>query len=126
MIKDAYGSEEDPDANQYAYEDFAKRDEEVNISVRQQMIDTLLKDAKLYEIEPITNCINQFDSQASCDVVDENLKRLNKIYPIQKSVWPHILNKRSVVLVGNTDYYPHLVYLPPICDMIKVMLFVQN
>lgn len=115
-----YGSEEDPDANQYAYEDIVKRDEEVAVSVRQQMIETLLKDAKLCEKEPITNGNNQFDSQATCKVAEESLTRLNKIYPIQKSVWPHILNKKSAILIGNTDYYPHLLYLPAICDLIKV------
>lgn len=122
MIKQyGYGSEEDPDANQYAFEDSAKRADEVNISVRQQMIETLLKDANLYENEPTTNCYNQFDNLASCEVADENLTRLNKIYPIQKAVWPHILNRKSAILVGNTDYYPHLLYLPPVCHLIKVI-----
>lgn len=124
MIKQyGYGSEEDPDANQYTFEEIVKRDEEVNISIRQQMIDTLLKDAKLYEKEPITNCINPFDSQATCEVANEYLTRLNKIYPIQKSVWPHILNEKSAILIGNTNYYPHLLYLPAICDLIKVIYF---
>lgn len=120
MIKAAYDSEEDPNANQYKFEDTVKRDEEVKLSVRQQMIETLLKDAKLHEKEPITNCLNEIDEQASCAVADESLKRLNKIYPVQKSVWPHILSKRSAILIGNTEYYPHLLYLPALCDLIKV------
>lgn len=122
LIKAGHDSEEDVNANQYKFEDSAKRGEEVNTSLRQQMIGTLLNDAKLYEGEPITNCTKQVDSPVSCEIADGNLKALNKIYPIQKSVWPHIFNKKSAILMGNTDYYPHLLYLPVICDMIKVIL----
>lgn len=121
MIKAGYDSEEDPNANQYKFEDTVKRDEEVNLSVTQQMIETLLKDAKLCEKEPITYCINQIDDPASCKVADESLIRLNKIYPVQKCVWPHISSKRSAILIGNTEYYPHLLYLPAVCDLIKVL-----
>lgn len=125
MIKDGYPTEED-ESNNRTKEQLVKRDEEVNVSIPQQMIETLLKNAELYAKEPITNGIDAPGTTVACKMANETLTRLSKVYPIQKSVWPHILNKRSVVLVGNTDYYPHLVYLPPICDMIKVMLFVQN
>lgn len=117
---------EDDDKNNLTEEQLAKRTEEVNVSIPQQMIETLLKNAYVYAKEPIVNAIDAPGATASCKVADETLTRLRKVYPIQKSVWPHILNKRSVVLVGNTDYYPHLVYLPPICDMIKVILSTQN
>lgn len=123
MIKAGYDSEEDPNANQYKFEDSVKRDEEVNFSLRQQMIATLLKDANLYGSEPITNCKKQIDAQVSCAVADESLNSLKKIYPIQRSVWPHILKKRSAILIGNTDYYPHLLYLPAICELINVKYF---
>lgn len=126
MIKAGYDSEKDVNANQYKFEDSAKREEEMNISLRKQMIGTLLSDAKLYEGEPITNCTKQVDSQVPCEIADGNLKALNKIHPIQKSVWPHILNKKSAILMGNTDYYPHLLYLPVICDMIKVILLLPS
>lgn len=119
-----YGSEEDPDAHQCTPEEFVKRDEEVNISVRQQMIERLLMNAKLYEKEPITSHNDQSDQgKVSCKVADETLTRLNQVNPIQKSVWPHILNNRSVILIGNTDYYPHLLYLPPVCELVKVDIY---
>lgn len=120
MIKAGYDSEEDSNANQYRFEDVVKRDKEVKLSVMQQMIETILKDAKLSEKEPISNGIDQINSEASCAVADESLKRLNKIYPAQQLAWPHILSKRSTILVGNTDYYPHLLYLPAVCELIKV------
>lgn len=128
LVKEyGYGSEEDPDAHQYTYNEFVKRGDEVNVSIRQQMIETLLKNATLYEKEPITNQIDQPNqSMVSCKVADECLSRLKKIYPMQKSVWSHILSKRSVILLGNTDYYPQLLYLPPVCDLIKVIFPIEN
>lgn len=125
MIRDGYPSEED-NANNCTTEQLAKRDDEVNVSIPQQMIETLLKNAELCAKEPITNGIVPPAAMVQRKVADEALTRLGKVYPIQKSVWPHILNEQSVILVGSTDYYPHLVYLPPICDMIKVMFFTQN
>lgn len=121
MIRDLADSEEDPDENQYNEEAFKKRDEETNILIRQQMLDMLLKDAKLCENEPITNFTDQFNSQASSEIANETLIRLNKIYPIQKLAWPHILNGKSAILLGNTDYYPHLLYLPALCHLIEVI-----
>lgn len=123
----ACGSEEDPDAHQYTQIEFLRREHEVQLSIRQQMIETLLKNATLSEKEPITNQIDEPDqSMVSCGIAVESLIRLDKIYPIQKSVWPHILNKRSVILLGNTDFYPHLLYLPPVCDLIKVIFMIEN
>lgn len=115
-------SEDEPDANTYKYEDSKKRDEEYDISIRRRMIESILESAKLCEHLPITNCFDQSNEfQISCEIGDETLTRLNQIYPIQKLVWPHILNKRSTILIGNTDYYPHLLYLPAVCDLIKVI-----
>lgn len=126
MIKNGYASEEDPDAHQCTIEEFAKRDEEVNISIRHQMIERLLQNAKLFEKEPITNRNDESDSMILAEMPEETLKLFNKKHPIQKSVWSEILNKKSVILVGCTDYYPHLIYLPPICGMIKVNIFHSN
>lgn len=39
---------------------------------------------------------------------------------MQLYIWPYITNGQSVILIGQTEYYPHLVYLPAICDNIKV------
>lgn len=127
MIKNGYASEVDPDANKFKFEDAAKRDEEVQIRLRQKHVESLLENAKIYTKEPITSHIDhQLDGMVSCDLADDTLTRLDKVYPIQKSVWPHILSRRSVILVGNTDFYPHLMYLPPICDMIKVIFSTRS
>lgn len=125
MIKDGYASEED-DANNHTEKELAQRDNEVNVSITQSWIENILQNAELYAKEPITNNIDPPAAQLSCKVNDQILNRLNKVYPMQKSVWPFILNKQSVILIGNTDYYPHLVYLPAICDLLKVIFFTHS
>lgn len=127
LIKNGYASEADPDANKFKFEDTKKRDVEVQIELRQKLVESLLENAKLCTKEPITShSDHQLDGMVSCELADDTLTRLDKVYPIQKSVWPHILSRRSVILVGNTDFYPHLMYLPPICDMIKVMFSTRS
>lgn len=120
-------SEDEPDAYQATFEELHQRDDEIKRFKHQQMIEALLENAKLAETEPIKNFIDQSDGrQVSCKVADDHLVRLKKTYPMQKSVWPHILNGKSIILIGNTDYYPHLVYLPPVCDLIKVKFLLLN
>lgn len=117
--------EEDLKQNEYSPTEFAKLGEIVSNSGKRELIETLLKDAKLSDNEPISyytgDAANLRKDQVSCKVADDHLMRLNKTYPIQTSVWQHIFNESSTILIGsNIDYYPHLLYLPPICDLIQV------
>lgn len=117
-------SEDEPEAHERSHEDLLKRDEEVKNSFRHQTMEMLLLDAKLCEQEPITNC--QPVTQTPHELHEEILIDLNKVYPIQKAVWPHISNNRSIILIGmHSNYYPHLLYLPAICDQIKVMILLK-
>lgn len=122
-LYDSADSEEEPEKYQYTEEGFEKRDREVMLSIQQTKTDKLLSDAKLYDNEPITN-INigsePTEPLVTCELADKALARSNKVYPIQRTVWPHILRGSSAILVGDTEYYPHLLYLPAVCGLIEV------
>lgn len=90
----------------------------------QTVIDKLLENAKLSDKEPITNRsdgLMQFDMHACCKTADEAFARQGKTFPIQQIVWPFIRNKTSTILIGNTEFYPQLLYLPVVCGLIQVI-----
>lgn len=62
-----------------------------------------------------------FDLLECCKAADEAFARLDKAYPIQKTVWPFIWNKISTILIGCTEFYPQLLYLPVVCGLIQVI-----
>lgn len=89
----------------------------------QNLTENLLEDARLYVKVPFTNKSGSLNTLASCNdfYAIKELTRLNKIFPIQKTVWPYILNGDSSILIGNTQCYPQLLYLPIVCGLIKVI-----
>lgn len=117
-------SEDEPEKHQYTEEEFKNREVLAKISVQQNMTDHLLMNAKLFDEEPFTKVIDNFepsDGLISCETADKSFARLNKSYPIQKKVWPYISNGCSTILVGDTEFYPHLLYLPIVCGQIEVI-----
>lgn len=113
-------SDSEPDADQYQ-EFIGEVEKGRNVGLeelKQQAIKGLLHDAKLFDSEPITNNNEKFDRIESCKVADHTL---DKMYPIQNYVWPHILNNESAILIGDTEFYAHLLYLPAICGFVEVI-----
>lgn len=124
MLQD---SESEDDGKQYEYQWSPEKERERSIEASQvlktQMIEALLKDAALPTREPFTFCRpDNISSELLCEDYLETLLQHNKLYPAQGSVWEYIAIATPTILIGNTDYYPHLLYLPPIISMIRVKL----
>lgn len=121
-------SETESEPEQYAYKWSERVEEERSNSainaIKRQMMDSLLQNATLAENvqflygdqtkEPVDQLID-------CEGYIETLQRLNKLYSVQNIIWPFILQGQTTILLGNTDYYPHLLYMPPILSLIKVV-----
>lgn len=119
------GSEDEPELYQYSAEECDGKDKSAAENILRIRLEFLLKDSTLSEREPITYCSNPIEpseQQASCEFVDGILCGLNKCYPLLKTVRPYITNGRSIILVGEAKFFPHLLYLPPICAMVEVFL----
>lgn len=122
-------SESEDDGKQYEYQWSPEKEKERQIdasnALKKQMIDALLKDAVLSANEPFTFCHEPNDilNELFCEDYFESLKEHNKLYPAQPLVWRYISIATSTILIGNTEYYPHLLYLPPIISMIRVKLW---
>lgn len=117
-------TEEEPEQYEYSYDDSLERSLKANKSFRLQVIESLLKDARIFtENEPCVYSktpLSRSDQLLNCQIANESMHGLIKIDPIQSMVWTSIASGMSAVLIGNTTYYPHLLYLPAICDMIQV------
>ena len=124
LLEDS-ATEDEPE--QYEYEWSPKVEKERTIGVqnalKKHLIGSLLQNATLTSEEPYVYSEHKIDPDAQlayCVPYIEELKRLNKVYPVQATVWPYIKSGRSAVLIGNTDFYPHLLYMPPILNLIMV------
>lgn len=125
-LNDSSDSEEEPDKFTYKWiSPQSTNDRTISTCemLKQKWFDSLLIKASLNETAPYIysdQMINSDEHLFHCKSYLETLKRLNKTYPAQKLVWPYISIRRSGILIGNTDYYPHLLYMPAICNMIEV------
>lgn len=116
-------SEEEPELYEYSAEKYDEMEKKTDDNIMKIRLQHLLKDAKLSEREPTTYSINPiepFEQPASCDFIDEVLSRPNESYSLPRTVRPYITNGRSIILIGEADFYPHLLYLPPICAVVEV------
>lgn len=126
LLEDS-ATEDEPE--QYEYEWSPKvekqRMSDVQNALKKQVIHSLLQNATLTNEEPYVyselKCDDRPDGQLSyCASYAEELKQLDKVYPIQATVWPYIKSGRSSILIGDTDFYPHLLYMPPILNLVMV------
>lgn len=120
-------SETEDEPEQYEYEWSPKIEKEraanVDNALKRQKIEPLLKNATLTEREPYvySDLKNDPDNNLPyCTAYCDTLKQFNKMYPVQEMVWPYIRSGRSSILVGKTEFYPHLLYMPPILNLVKV------
>lgn len=130
MMEDS-ATEDEPE--QYEYEWSPKVEKERMIGVqnalRKQLIGRLLQNATLTSEKPYVyseRTCEPDDSLPYCVSYVEELKRLNKVFPVQATVWPYINSGRTSILIGNTDFYPHLLYLPPILNLVMVSISQRN
>lgn len=118
-------TEDEPEQYEYKWSKEVEKERSINASnaIKRKMIDNLLRMATLMKKEPFvySKLINEPDDNLPyCTSYIDTLKELDKMYPAQKTIWPYINSGRSSILIGNTYFYPHLLYLPPILNMIKV------
>lgn len=125
LLEDS-ATESDPDQYEYKWSENVSKQRAVEAStgLKTILINTLLKDATLTKTTPYVYSYQWSHLYRStiCHQYMEALTRLTKVYPIQNAVWPYILQGRSTFLIGKTDYYPHLLYLPALVTLIKVMI----
>lgn len=117
-------TEEEPEQYEHTAAELEQRRQQTRIMVRNEIFNSLLKNATLPNEKPFTYSkkpIPPEDEPYFYKELNEQLIRHKKMFPIQNEVWPYISVGRSTVLIGNTTYYPRLLYLPPICDAIKVV-----
>lgn len=122
-------TEDEPELYEYKYSGHKTTQNRSNAAQnawKKQCFDALLENATLTECEPFLYSeqimIEPDKRLVNCAEYNESLQRLNKEYPVQEKIWPHISMGRSAILIGNTDFYPHLLYMPAICNMVKVIL----
>lgn len=120
-------TEEEPEQYEYKWtkELELKRSIDATNALKKKMINYLLQRANLSEIEPFVYSAVKFDPDERlqyCVSFTDALNDHKKLYPVQKTIWPYIKLGRPTILIGKTDFYPHLLYLPPILNLVKVNL----
>lgn len=108
---------------------------ETQLSVKQTMnrslrsvFEELISNKMLSEQIPINFC----ELEHSEEYVSESMNKiLNWRYESQNinethmKIWPHLMAMKSLIFVGNVEFLPELVYLKPICWLIKVNIYVN-
>lgn len=123
-LYDDSATEEDPEQYEFTAAELEQQKERSRIKLRNEIFNSLLKNATLPNEKPFTYSkkpIPPRDWPYFYKEPNEQLVLHKKMFPIQNEVWPYISDGRSAVLIGNTTNYPKLLYLPPICDAIKVV-----
>ncbi|XP_031625285.1 uncharacterized protein LOC116341975 [Contarinia nasturtii] len=110
---------------QYEFQFSANIDKQRSIDaaneLRFKFMNFLLENATLAPVQHYVDSyefLNSHDRSTVCKEYRDILEQLNKV-TVQRSIWPYILQDRTTILIGNTDYYPHLLYLPALITLIK-------
>lgn len=124
-------TEDEPEQFEYKWtkEIELKRSLDAANSLKKKIINHLLQRATLYKIEPFVYSTVKFEPDERlqyCESFIEALNDHNKLYPVQEIIWPYIKSGRPSILIGKTDFYPHLLYLPPILNLVKVNQKIEN
>ncbi|XP_055296420.1 putative ATP-dependent RNA helicase TDRD12 [Sitodiplosis mosellana] len=119
-------TEDEPEQYEYEWSQRIEKERSINAenNLKSVMIEHLLRNATLSEQEPYVYSEQKNDPDKNLPYsasYSKALKRLNKEYPVQGIIWPYLKSGRSSILIGNTDFYPHLLYLPPIFNLVKML-----
>lgn len=123
-LYESSGTEVDPNQYEYKWSSEIERERsfDAGIAVKNQMIENLLRNATLTEQDTYVyskDPKNPDKYLSYCMQYSYALKNHQKMYPVQGAVWPYLKSGHSSILIGNTDFYPHLLYLPPIFDLVQ-------
>lgn len=124
-------TEDEPEQFEYEWSEEIelKRSLDAASSLKKKMINYLLQRATLSETKPFVYSAVEFKPDERlqyCESFIDALNDHNKLYPVQETIWPYIRLGRPSILIGKTDFYPHLLYLPPILNMIEVTDDIKN
>lgn len=92
------------------------------------LFEELLSNKRLPEQIPINFC----ELEHSEEYVSESMSKIQNWHYESKDInethikiWPHLMAMKSLIFVGNVEFLPELVYLKPICWLIKVNIYVN-
>lgn len=63
---------------------------------------------------------NDEDAMKKIDTIKHLFHRSDEICDVQRKLWPHIMEKRSAMLVCDFEGLPQTMYLKPFCWLINV------
>lgn len=115
----------DSEVNPKMFETQLSTNQTLNRSLRLKF-EKLLLNKMLPDQIPIIFCERKQSQQGVSEALDrmQNWRFESNINETHRKVWPHLMAMKSLIFVGNTEFLPELLYLKPLCWLIRVNIFI--